>query len=147
MPAALDRRRLLGGAAAVAAMSALPTLRAPAAGEPIVDTSSGKIRGTETDGIWSFKGVPYGASTAGRNRFLPPQRPEPWPGVRDAVAWTGRAPQAKTGPRRPEHADLSGKPDPAAETEDCLILNLWTPGTTGRRPVMVWYHGGAFSYG
>ena len=146
MPACLDRRRLLGG---VAAMSALPILsagRARAAAEPIIDTSAGKIRGAEQDGILSFKGVPYGAPTGGRNRFLPPQKPEPWAGVRDALAWAGRAPQAKTGPRRPEHAELSGKPDPAAETEDCLVLNLWTPGP-GRRPVMVWFHGGAFSYG
>jgi para-nitrobenzyl esterase len=146
MPAFLDRRALLGG---VAAMSALPVLgagRARAAGDPVIDTSSGKIRGVDQDGILSFKGVPYGAPTGGRNRFLAPQKPEPWAGVRDALVWAGRAPQADAGPRRPEHAGLSGKPDPAAETEDCLVLNLWTPGP-GKRPVMVWYHGGAFSYG
>src|SRR3984957_13876886 len=150
MPARLDRRRLLGGAAAMSALPILGTGRARGAADPVIDTTSGKIRGAEQDGILSFKGVPYGAPTGGRNRSMPPQKPEPWAGVRDALVWTGRAPQAPTGPRRPEHADLSGKPDPAAETEDCLILNLWTPGTPGtggRRPVMVWLHGGAFSYG
>ena len=96
----------------------------------------------------AFKGVPYGASTAGANRFMPPQKPKPWTGVRDATAWAGHAPQASPGSRRPELANLSGEPDKVPESEDCLTLNLWTPGfDNAKRPVMVWFHGGAFSYG
>ena len=115
---------------------------------PITETAAGKVRGTVIEGVQAFKSVPYGASTGGANRFLPPRTPEPWAGVRDATEYTSRAPQAGLrGPTRPELATLSGATDTAAETEDCLTLNVWTPATTGARPVMVWLHGGAFSYG
>ena len=125
------------------------TLLATAAGaDPIVETKSGRLRGSDEAGILAFRGIPYGASTAGRNRFLPPQPVQPWAGMRDALRYQGHAPQALDGVnRRPEMADFSGAPDTTPEGEDCLTLNLWTPGTTGKRPVMVWYHGGAFSYG
>ena len=114
----------------------------------VIDTASGKVRGTIIEGVQAYKSVPYGASTAGANRFLPPNKPEPWAGERDATAYTSRAPQAGLrAPTRPELANFSGATDNAAETEDCLTLNVWTPGPVGKRPVMVWLHGGAFSYG
>ncbi|MBV9824960.1 MAG: carboxylesterase/lipase family protein [Alphaproteobacteria bacterium] len=146
----LHRRTLLAQARwAGAALLLGPSPRAwAAAADPVVETSSGKIKGFTIDGIAGFRGVPYGASTAGANRFMPPQKPEPWAGVRDAVAWAGHAPQASPGSRRPELASLSGEPDRVPESEDCLTLNLWSPGLDGaKRPVMVWFHGGAFSYG
>jgi para-nitrobenzyl esterase len=116
--------------------------------EPVADTTSGKIRGIRVDGINAFKGIPYGASTAGANRFMPPQQPPSWGGVRAAVDWAGHSPQAFAGHRRPEVSRLSGTPDKVPVSEDCLTLNLWTPGLgVGKRPVMVWLHGGAFSYG
>jgi para-nitrobenzyl esterase len=116
---------------------------------PIVETASGKLRGSAAGGIFAFKGVPYGASTAGTNRFMPPQAPEPWAGVRDALAYRGHAPQLPGRPeRRPELQNILGPADATPEGEDCLTLNVWTPGLDGtKRPVMMWLHGGAFAYG
>jgi para-nitrobenzyl esterase len=117
-------------------------------GTPVVETTAGRISGAIVEGIAAFKSVPYGAPTSGANRFKPPHLPEPWAGVRDATAYLGHAPQAglRSVPR-PELADFSGAPDTSPESEDCLTLNVWTPATDGKRPVMVWFHGGAFSYG
>jgi para-nitrobenzyl esterase len=120
------------------------------AAAPIVEIASGKLRGALNAGIYSFKGVPYGASTAGRNRFMSPAPPPPWAGVRDALAYTGRAWQLPNRPkRRPVLETLLGPADTTPESEDCLTLNLWTPGLGegAGRPVMVWLHGGAFAYG
>jgi para-nitrobenzyl esterase len=117
---------------------------------PIVEIAGGKLRGASSNGIYSFKGVPYGASTAGRNRFMPPEPPQPWTGVRDALAYVGRAWQLPNrSKRRPVLETLLGPADTTPEGEDCLTLNVWTPelGDGGRRPVMVWLHGGAFAYG
>ena len=117
---------------------------------PVVETAAGKLRGSAERGLLAFKGIPYGAPTGGANRFRPPQAPEKWSGVRDAVSYRGHAPQLPGRPeRRPELRTLLGPVDATPEGEDCLTLNLWTPGlgTAGRRPVMVWLHGGAFAYG
>ena len=117
---------------------------------PVVEIAAGKLRGALNAGIYSFKGVPYGASTAGRNRFMPPEPPLPWAGVRDALAYAGRAWQLPNRPkRRPVLETLLGPADTTPEGEDCLTLNVWTPGLgdNGKRPVMVWLHGGAFGYG
>jgi len=124
----------------LAAAQASPWLRvvsADTAGE-IVTTSAGRVRGAVVDGINVFKGIPYGASTAGKNRFMPPVKPAPWTDLRDALAYGPTAPQVVGRARR-------GVP---AEGEDCLVLNVWTPalGNGRRRPVMVWLHGGGFSY-
>src|SRR5271169_201928 len=146
----LDRRRFLVQSGVAGAALLVPRRRGWAAGpsEPVVDTTSGKIRGAPAEGINAFKGIPYGASTAGANRFMPPQKPAPWGGVREALDWAGHAPQAFAGRRRPEVSSLSGTPDTVPVSEECLTLNLWTPGLdTAKRPVMVWLHGGAFSYG
>jgi len=121
-----------------------------AADSPVAETASGKLVGSSARRVHSFKGVPYGAPTGGSNRFMPPKKPEPWAGVRSAVDWAGRAPQASaSGPRRAELSGLSGPPDRLTESEDCLTLNVWTRGLRdgGKRPVMVWYHGGGFSTG
>jgi len=126
------------------------TARVRAVDEPVAETASGKIRGRAVDGVNAFKGVPYGAPTVGRNRFMPPTKPEPWAGVRDAHDWAGHAPQWPSSlKQRPELADLSGPRDTVPESEDCLTLNLWTRGLAdgAKRPVMVWYHGGAFAFG
>src|SRR5450756_1839245 len=87
---------------------------------PVVETSSGKVRGAIVEDVAAFKAVPYAAPPTGRFRFLPPREPHPWPGVRDAAAYAGRAPQ--TGLRsvnRPELETFSGAPDPSPDSEDC----------------------------
>lgn len=140
---AIDRRTLLATAAAVT----LPGGASAAPADPVVDTRDGKLGGIDEARISVFRGIPYGASTAGRNRFLPPQPVQPWTGVHDATQYNGHAPQAFSDKRRPELEDFSGTPDTTPESEDCLTLNVWTPGLAGKRPVMVWFHGGAFSYG
>ncbi len=116
---------------------------------PVVETASGRLRGAPHGGIYVFKGVPYGASTAGRNRFMPPEPPASWAGTRDALAYGGRAWQLPNRPKRRAALEtLLGPADATAEGEDCLSLNVWTPGLdAGKRPVMVWLHGGAFAYG
>ena len=104
-------------------------------------TSAGSVRGTAIDGINVFKGIPYGGTTAGKNRFMPPTKPAPWTGTRDALAYGHTAPQT-TGVGGARGGGLT-------EGEDCLVLNVFTPalGNGRRRPVMVWLHGGGFSTG
>ncbi len=118
-------------------------------GSPVtVETAYGRIRGVDAAGIKVFKGIPYGASTAGSNRFMPPVAPAKWTGVRDALAYGPSAPQREPGVGRnasPIAVAAAGLP---AETEDCLVLNVWTPALDGRkRPVMFWCHGGGFATG
>jgi para-nitrobenzyl esterase len=100
----------------------------------------GRVRGLASPGVIAFKGLRYGASTTGANRFQPPVKPAAWTGVRDAFEYGPRAWQPFR-PMIPEIGDAltgSGPMD-----EDCLSLNLWTPSTgAGQRPVMVWFHGG-----
>lgn len=131
-----------------AAIATSPGVSAEAQASPVVSTAYGQVRGVTSGGVHAFKGVPYGASTAGANRFLPPRKPEAWTGVREAAVYAGRSPQAAAGPQRPELATVWGPVDTLPVGEDCLTLHVWTPGLdTSKRPVMVWLHGGAFSYG
>ena len=81
---------------------------------PVVETASGKVSGLTAGGVHVFKGIPYGAPTAGANRFLPPKKPEPWSGVREATAYAGRSPQAAADPQRPELATVWGPVDTLA---------------------------------
>jgi len=106
---------------------------------PVVATGAGRIRGVADGAVQIFRGVPYGASTAGANRFQPPQKPAPWTGIADATGYGPRAFQPFR-PMIPEIGDALTGSGPMSE--DCLRLNVFTPGTRGRRPVMVWFHGG-----
>jgi para-nitrobenzyl esterase len=115
----------------------------------VADTSFGRIRGVDAGGIKTFKGIPYGASTAGKNRFMPPVNPARWRGVRDALEFGPSAPQGEPGaPVVTSDLAVAGA-GLTAEREDCLVLNVWTPAVNDgrKRPVMVWCHGGGFSSG
>jgi para-nitrobenzyl esterase len=118
------------------------------------ETTYGAIRGVDNNGIKIFKGIPYGASTAGANRFMAPAEPAKWTGVRDTLEYGHSAPQRDPAAQPPPAGALtiSGQGLPA-EGEDCLVLNIWTPAvgsaaSSGRkRPVMFWCHGGGFATG
>src|SRR5476649_268752 len=141
-----NRRTVLG--ASLGLVAAGMGSAAKADGAPEVTTAYGKILGANTNGVFVFKGIPHGASTAGANRSMPPRKPEAWTGVREALLYAGRSPQAPGSPQRPELANVWGPVDTLPVGEDCLTLHVWTPALdTAKRPVMVWLHGGAFSYG
>ena len=115
----------------------------------VVETTAGKIRGYTQNGVFTFKGVPYAASTAGSARFLPPAKPKPWAGVRSSMAFGPACPQYGWIDSSLDEMAWLLEPDHGPQDEDCLRLNLWTPGIRDgkKRPVMVWFHGGAFSSG
>ena len=116
---------------------------------PVVETANGKVRGYVRKGIYTFKGIPYADTTAGANRFMAPQKPKPWTGIRSSMQFGEVCPQPpRLGWRNDEEAWLFSWND-GVPGEDCLRVNLWTPGISDgkKRPVMVWLHGGGFTAG
>ncbi len=116
-----------------------------------VETANGKVRGLISAAIRQFKGVPYGASTAGTNRFMRPQRPAPWSGVRDCFGHAPVSPQlpSDSGNDYARLVQFDLNVAFGGMSEDCLHLNIWTPGT-GRgdaRAVLLSIHGGGFALG
>ena len=111
--------------------------------DPVVVLAQGQLRGQEKDGVLSFKGIPYAAAPVGHHRFAAPAEAPSWDGVRDASQYGPTAPK----PGYPSPLDTV-LPEPVFAGEDCLNLNVWTPALDrGRRPVLVWIHGGAFVNG
>jgi para-nitrobenzyl esterase len=110
--------------------------------KPKVETSYGRIQGVEDSGLYIFQGVRFASPPAGRRRFLPPVPPKPWKRTRDATQAGPASPQVSL----PWLSWLNAAG--ARIDQDCLSLNIWTPGLDGaKRPVMVWIHGGAFLTG
>jgi para-nitrobenzyl esterase len=153
-PLDVSRRALLRSSLLGSAWMALPTVaragdaESPAARKSmsaVVDTTGGKVRGVVTNGVQVYRGIPYAASTAGANRFMPPRKSEPWIGVRDAFQNGHSSPQVAPAPG----AIGWGLRGSAAQGEDCLVLNVFTSGVNDgrKRPVMMWIHGGGYAYG
>lgn len=151
----MDRRAFLGRGTAAAGIfmsgglgltKSLMAAKVEGGSGPVADTTSGKIRGQVIDKVYAFKGVPYGATTAGAGRFMPPVKPQPWTEVRETVAFGPRSPQQSGVLEIPEVGATSGQ---GPMGEDCLVLNVWSNGLKGghKRPVMVWLHGGGYSSG
>jgi len=149
----ISRRTVL-----ISALSAIPAARMAGAAVTfeagvVAETAYGKVRGAAVNGVNIFRGISYGGPTEGSGRFMPPAKPEKWVGVRDA---TLNGPQCvqeggnvfnnnQGGPYfsggRKDRAMLAAQP----MSENCLVLNVLTQGLKGKRPVMVYIHGGGFS--
>jgi para-nitrobenzyl esterase len=158
----IPRRTVLKSAALTAAGLALrPRLWAAdiAPGTPTATTTAGRISGALEDNINVFKSIPYGADTAQR-RFMPPLPPAKWAGIKDCSGFTTMAPQLQSRGTRPSpnsptgnvptsSSGVPGAHDIGEQSEDCLRLNVFTPGLRDRkrRPVLVYFHGGAYNNG
>jgi para-nitrobenzyl esterase len=162
------------GAASPLLASAMPASAAPIArrtgssseliasdADTVVEIDSGKIRGFKRRGIYTFRGIPYGESASGDNRFMAPKAVQPWTGIRDTLQFGRACVQPGSDAA---HYNYDGKNSASSDAEgfllhrgegrlvpgeDCLRLNVWTPALkdTGKRPVMVFMHGGGFEGG
>jgi len=114
----------------------------------VANTEYGKVRGFVLRGINQFLGIPYGADTSGKNRFMPPVKPEPWTDIKPTVWWGNTAPQIMEKRYLNAYASFVDHWNYDDVSEDCLKLNVWTPKVdSGKRPVVVWLHGGGFTNG
>jgi para-nitrobenzyl esterase len=154
MAGVIDRRALLVSGAATLGLpeAARAAWKLPA----VVRTTNGPVRGISAGMVLAYKGVRYGAPPVGPLRFKPPRKPSPWTATADATKFGAPAVQMTEAARLAEPASELArsmeafapyKQEAATDSEDCLFLNVWTPGLSGRRPVMVWLHGGGFSNG
>ncbi|MEO8662159.1 MAG: carboxylesterase family protein [Bryobacteraceae bacterium] len=119
------------------------------------ETEFGRVRGALVRGVHIYRGIPYGGPTEGAARFLPSSKPAKWAGVRDCTITGPRCVQgegnlflspligAYFGGGRPDRVELAKQVD----SENCLNLNVLTPGLRGKRPVLVYMHGGGLSSG
>jgi para-nitrobenzyl esterase len=146
-----DRRTFIGAGAAALAFASVPLKilgqdRRLATVGGTAKTRSGSVRGLLKDGVQQFWCVPYGAPTGGANRFMPPKKPVAWSGVKDLFEITFGAPLAPGAEEPSPVVTALNRKTP--ESEDCLSVNVFTPGLDKRaRPVMVWMHGGGFTAG
>jgi para-nitrobenzyl esterase len=139
LPAAPPSDRILGNAA-------------PAGGIFwTVGTTSGKVQGIANGRVKEFKGIPYGASTAAKNRFMAPKPPTPWTGVRECIGYGPISPQTPASLESDYSMMIAWDRHvgPGGMGEDCLNLNVWTPGVNdhAKRPVLVSFHGGGWATG
>jgi para-nitrobenzyl esterase len=112
----------------------------------VANTRYGKVRGFLDGGVLTFKGVPYGQTTAGENRWLPAKQPTPWKDELPVLVYGANCPQNLHTWTSPEQTFIQDWDD-GWQSEEMLKLNIWTPSLTGKRPVMFYIHGGGFSFG
>jgi para-nitrobenzyl esterase len=145
MNSPFSRRSLLKSSVAIAAMPTVGATIESKSISSVVETNFGKVRGVVVNGVHVYRGIPYGASTEGAYRFMPPRKPESWTGVRDAFQNGHSSPQNSPAPG----AIGWGLRGNAQQGEDCLVLNVFSNGVNDgrKRPVMVWIHGGGYTYG
>lgn len=135
-----------GGAARADKAEAVESSRIEASSQTAVTTTeSGKVAGYVQSGLYIFKGVPY----ARAERFMPPQAPEKWEGIRSCRAFGPTCPQAVRGGWQSDEHSFAFDWDDGHPGEDCLRVNIWTPALAdgAKRPVMVWLHGGGYAAG
>jgi len=137
------------GARAALAIPFVAAAARSAPSAPIADTTAGKVRGVTANGVHAFRGIPYGADTSGKNRFMPPQKPAPWKDVRDTSNWGHLAPQGLASGNYDYTHAVQWAIKPGGMGEDCLVLNIFTTALKdgGKRPVMFAIHGGGFANG
>src|SRR6185369_15406913 len=112
----------------------------------VTKTHYGKVRGYVQSGVLTFKGIPYGQNAGGENRWLPAKPPKPWDGEYPTLVYGANCPQRLHDFTAIEQSFLYDWTD-GYMSEDMLKLNVWTPSLTGKRPVLVYYHGGGFTFG
>ncbi|ODS56420.1 MAG: hypothetical protein ABS36_08525 [Acidobacteria bacterium SCN 69-37] len=115
----------------------------------VVETTAGRVRGFIRNDVHIFRGIPYGDTTGGTNRFQPAKKPAPWTGVRSSTSWGPCCPQVARGGWANDEEQFLYQWDDGFPGEDMLRVNVWTPAVNdnGRRPVLVWIHGGGFQTG
>ncbi len=115
----------------------------------VAETEYGKVRGFIHKDIYNFLGIPYGANTSGKNRFMPAQKPEPWTDVYPAVYWPNAAPQLLDNFYANRYLAFTDYWHYDEISENCLGINVWTPDykENKKRPVLLWIHGGGFTSG
>ncbi|THD66201.1 carboxylesterase family protein [Phenylobacterium sp.] len=116
-----------------------------------VETTSGKVQGIANGRVKEFKGIPYGASTGGKNRYMAPKKPTPWAGIRNCIGYGPISPQTPAALDSDYSMMIAWDRHvgPGGMGEDCLNLNVWTPSVNdhAKRPVLVSFHGGGWATG